>query len=161
MNKGNFFPLFFLFLLLQIYMSLIDRKLLKFLFVGIINTIIGCGLMFLLYNCFNISYWIASACNYVAGGIISYFLNKYFTFKNTNKSIKQIIYFIINIALCYFIAYFLAEKSIYYILSSQSQKLKDNLALVCGMCIYTGLNYLGQRLIVFNSSENKNEVQYE
>ena len=142
-------------------MLLLDKQLLKFLLVGIANTIVGCGLMFLLYNCFGISYWISSSCNYVVGGILSYFLNKYFTFKNNQKSLKQIIYFIINLAACYFLAYFVAKKSVYHILSNQSEKIRDNVALLTGMCIYTALNYLGQRLIVFNQKENLNKNEAE
>ena len=110
--------------------------------------------MFVLYNCFGISYWFSSACNYLTGGILSYFLNKYFTFQNKQKSLRQIILFIINLAICYFLAYFIAKKSVYFILSTQSEKFRDNVALLSGMCIYTALNYLGQRLIVFNQKEN-------
>lgn len=141
-------------------MLLLDKQLLKFLLVGIANTLVGCGLMFLLYYCFGISYWISSACNYLTGGILSYFLNKYFTFQNKQKSFKQIIYFIINIAICYFLAYFVAKKSVSFILSTQSEKFRDTVALLSGMCIFTALNYLGQRLIVFNHKENstKNEA---
>ena len=135
-------------------MLLLDKQLLKFLLVGIANTLVGCGLMFLLYNYFGISYWISSAFNYITGGILSYFLNKYFTFQNKQKSMKQIIYFIVNLAICYFLAYFVAWKSVYFILSTQSEKFRDNVALLSGMCIYTALNYLGQRLIVFNQKEN-------
>ena len=29
---------------------------------------VGTGLMFLLYNCLHVGYWIASACNYLVGG---------------------------------------------------------------------------------------------
>lgn len=141
-------------------MLLLDKQLLKFLLVGIANTLVGCGLMFILYNCFGISYWFSSACNYLTGGILSYFLNKYFTFQNKQKSLKQVIYFIVNLAICYFLAYFIAKKSVYFILSTQSEKFRDNVALLSGMCIYTALNYLGQRLIVFNHKENstKNEA---
>ena len=55
---------------------------LRFLLVGVVNTLIGAGLMFLLYNVANCSYWLSSAVNYVVGGIVSFFLNKYFTFEN-------------------------------------------------------------------------------
>ena len=137
---------------------LIDKKLLKFLLVGIANTIVGCGIMFLLYNVAGFSYWISSACNYVAGGILSYFLNKYFTFQNKQKSFKQIVLFILNLAVCYFIAYFCAKKAVYFLFSNTSEKLRGNIALLSGMCLYTGLNYIGQRLLVFNSNTEKQEV---
>lgn len=130
-------------------MKLINSTVPKFLLVGVINTIVGAGLMFLLYNVFHVSYWISSCCNYIAGGIVSYFLNKYFTFKNQKKSIKQIILFIINLAFCYFIAYFLAKKIIYFAFSDFSVKILDNISMFCGMILYTGLNYFGQRFIVF------------
>lgn len=140
-------------------LSLIDKKLLKFLLVGIANTIVGCGIMFLLYNIAGFSYWISSACNYVAGGILSYFLNKYFTFQNKQKSIKQVILFILNLAVCYFIAYFCAKKAVYYLLANSPEKLRGNIALFSGMCLYTGLNYIGQRLLVFKSKNDNKEVE--
>lgn len=139
------------------FKSLFDIKLLKFLLVGVINTIVGSGIMFLLYNCFNVPYWPSSACNYIVGGICSYFLNKYFTFKNHSKSKREVLYFIILIVSCYLIAYVSAKKLIYMILSDYSEKLRGNIALVCGMCLFTGLNYLGQRFIVFKERNNKTE----
>ena len=140
-------------------MKLIDIKLLKFLLVGIANTIVGCGIMFLLYNVAGVSYWISSACNYVAGGILSYFLNKYFTFQNKQKSFKQIVLFILNLAVCYFVAYFCAKKAVYFLLCNSSEKLRGNIALLSGMFLYTGLNYIGQRLLVFNSKTENQEVE--
>ena len=138
-------------------MNLIDQKLFKFLAVGIVNTILGAGVMFLLYNVFEVSYWISSACNYIVGGIVSFFLNKSFTFKNHQKSLKQIVLFIITLAVCYFVAYIAAKKIIYFIFSTSPEKIKGNIALICGMCIYMGLNYIGQRLIVFSEENEKLE----
>lgn len=137
-------------------MFLIDKNLLKFLIVGLINTMIGAGIMFLLYNLIHLNYWISSACNYIIGGVCSYFLNKYFTFSNHEKSIKQIIIFILNLIICYILAYFFAKKIIYILLFSQTEKTRANVAMFCGMFLYTLLNYIGQRLIVFAKKE-KNE----
>ena len=130
-------------------MKLIDDKLVKFLIVGGVNTAVGAGVMFLLYNLGHCSYWISSACNYIVGGVVSFFLNKYFTFKNTQKSFKQIGLFVFNLAVCYIAAYILAKWAIYKIFTVHSENLKDNVALFLGMCFYTGLNYAGQRLVVF------------
>ena len=136
--------------------SFFDRKLLKFLIVGIINTAFGSGLMFLLYNCFNFSYWISSACNYLFGGILSFFLNKYFTFQNNKKSIIQVLIFFINLMICYFISYFVTKKLVFIILFSYPEKTRGNISLFIGMCLYTVLNYIGQRIIVF-----RKEISYE
>ena len=74
-----------------------DLTTLKFLAVGVVNTLVGTGLMFVLYNIFSVNYWISSASNYIVGSIVSYFLNKYFTFQNKERSAKQVICFIVNI----------------------------------------------------------------
>ena len=131
----------------------IDDILLKFLLVGIANTIVGAGIMFLLYNIAGVSYWISSACNYIAGGVLSFFLNKYFTFQDKKKSFWQIFLFILNLAVCYFIAYFCAKRTVYFLLVGESEKLRGNIALLCGICLYTVFNYLGQRIFVFKNKE--------
>lgn len=140
-------------------MKLIDKTFLKFILVGILNTLVGSGVMFLLYNLFNASYWISSSCNYIIGGIVSYILNKYFTFNNKQKSIKQIILYIINLVLCYFISYYCAKKLFLFLLSSKSQKIQENISLFCGMCLYTLLNYFGQRFIVFRYNKYDESIQ--
>ncbi|MEE3312785.1 MAG: GtrA family protein [Treponema sp.] len=146
--------------------ELFDVKLLKFIIVGVINTILGAGTMFLLYNCFNVNYYVCSVCNYVVGGISSYFLNKYFTFKSHSRSKREIFYFIILILVCYLISYPVLKRVIYFIygvfpnvFSSLSEKAKGNIALLAGEIIYTGLNYIGQRYIVFKDPKKKYEAK--
>lgn len=94
-------------------MKLIDKTTFKFVFVGVINTLVGTSVMFVAYNLLNLSYWVSSASNYIIGSIVSYFLNKYFTFQNRERSWEQIIKFIINITICYIIAYGLAKPLVY------------------------------------------------
>ena len=77
--------------------QLLDVTFWKFVLVGIINTLVGTTVMFVAYNALHLSYWISSASNYIIGSIVSYFLNKYFTFQNNEKSAKQVAMFIINI----------------------------------------------------------------
>ena len=50
-----------------------DITTIKFILVGIVNTIVGTGVMFFLYNFCSVNYWIASASNYIVGSIVSYF----------------------------------------------------------------------------------------
>ena len=57
----------------------LDKTFLRFVIVGVINTIFGTAIMFVFYNVFHLSYWISSASNYFFGSILSYFLNKHFT----------------------------------------------------------------------------------
>ena len=52
-----------------------DIKFWKFIAVGIINTIVGEGLKFLLFNLFHTKVLISSIIGKVVGSVISYFLN--------------------------------------------------------------------------------------
>lgn len=126
-----------------------DITTIKFLIVGVVNTIVGTGLMFILYNLFSVNYWISSASNYVVGSIVSYFLNKYFTFQNKEKSWKQVFIFILNISVCYLVAYGLAKPVVSFVLSGFSEKIQGNISMLVGMGLFVALNYLGQRLFVF------------
>ena len=76
---------------MKIFEKLADKTLLKFILVGIINTLFGTLIMFGFYNILHLNYWISTAANYVFGSILSYFLNKYFTFKNREKGFKTIL----------------------------------------------------------------------
>lgn len=140
-----------------------DIKFWKFILVGILNTIIGNGLMFIFYNFTPIKdivcgavdgYWISSALGYIIGSIVSYFLNKHFTFKNKEKGIKPALKFALNIAVCYFLAYGLAKPLIVWILSGQSQTIQSNIAMLAGMCLFVAFNYIGQRFFAFKEKED-------
>ena len=134
-------------------MKVFDKTLLKFLFVGLVNTIVGGGLMFVLYNVFGMGYWISSAANFVVVSIESFFLNKYWTFNVKKWSLYMILTFVATIVCSYFLAYRIAKTAIYFILSNYSEKIRDNIAMVVGMGLSTVLNYTGQRSIVFKKSE--------
>ena len=125
----------------------------KFILVGIINTIFGTAIMFISYNTLNLSYWISSALNYILGSILSYFLNKYFTFQSQGKSFNEIIRFVVNIVCCYFIAYGIAKPVVMATLTDVSKMVQENVAMLVGMVMFVGLNYLGQRFFVFKRKE--------
>lgn len=135
--------------------SLFDVKMWKFLLVGVVNTLVGSGIMFGLYNLAGCGYWFSSAANYILTSILSYFLNKYFTFKNTESGWRPVVRFAVNIAACYLLAYGIAEPLMRWALSAASPTLRDNAAMLTGMCLFVGFNYLGQRLFAFRE---KNDV---
>ena len=135
-----------------------DKTFFKFIIVGIVNTAVGAGVMFALYNIFHCSYWVSSIMNYVVGSVVSFFLNKYFTFKSKFFSFKEVLYFTVNIAVCFFIAYGLAKPFAMYLLSGYSITVQENTAMFIGMVIFTGLNYLSQRFIVFKGVKNAENI---
>lgn len=126
-----------------------DITTIKFVIVGVVNTLVGTGLMFVLYNMFSVNYWISSASNYVVGSIVSYFLNKHFTFQNREKSLRQIVLFVLNITVCYLLAYGCAKPAVSFAFEGAGEKVQENIAMFVGMAGFVILNYLGQRLVVF------------
>lgn len=131
----------------------LDATFLRFLLVGAVNTLVGTGVMFALYNLAGCGYWFSSAMNYVVGSVVSYFLNKYFTFKRTGRDAKMVLRFIVNISVCYAVAYGAARPLARQLLAGAEQTVRDNVAMLFGMCLFVGLNYLGQRILVFRADE--------
>ena len=129
--------------------GLIDRKLAKFLLVGVVNTLVGTAIMFGLYNLAHCSYWVSSAANYILTSILSFFLNKYFTFESKEKSAAEVLRFAVNIAVCYLLAYGIARPLCLAALAGASAAVRDNVSMFVGMCLFTGFNYIGQRFFAF------------
>ena len=129
--------------------ALMDEKLWKFLLVGVLNTLVGNGLSFLLLNLTAMGYWGSSALSYALASVMSYFLNKYYTFKNTEPGWRPVVRFTINIAVCYGLAYGIAEPVARWVLSGATATVRENVAMLVGMCLFVGFNYLGQRLFAF------------
>lgn len=132
-----------------------DRTFWKFILVGVANTIVGTGVMFLAYNVLHLSYWISSASNYVVGSILSYFLNKFFTFKSNEQAGRTLPRFILNITVCYLLAYGLAKPLVGICLSGMAVNIQENLAMLVGMCLFVALNYVGQRFFVFQGEKRE------
>lgn len=125
-----------------------NNELVKFLIVGILNTIIGASIMFIAYNFLKLNYWVSTSLNYIVAGTFSFFANKKFTFKSEGKIFQKIIFFILTLIICYFVAFNLSKKMIAFI-DINDIKLKENISMVVGMVIYTVLNFILQKKIVF------------
>ncbi len=134
-------------------LALFDVKMWKFLLVGVLNTLVGDGLSFLLINLTTMNMWWATALPCALASVMSYFLNKHFTFRNTEKGLKPVLRFALNIGMCYLLAYGIAIPLMHWVLSSAAPALRDNIAKVTGMVLFTGFNYLGQRLFAFRNKE--------
>jgi len=73
----------------------------------------------------------------------------------------MVIAFVMTIAISYLIAYGASKPAMNYLLRESPQKLRENAALFTGMCLFTGLNYLGQRLVVFKGEGERGYHGYE
>ena len=140
---------------------ILNNSLFRFIIVGIINTVVGGALIFILYNIAGVGYWLSSGTSYILTSILNFSLNKYYTFKVAEWNLFMVLTFSINIVICYGIAYGIARPMMNYILRNNSQKIRENIALLAGMCLFTGINYLGQRFIVFRSNKNIKKKENE
>ena len=139
--------------------TLLDPTLFRFILVGLINTAVGYGVMFGLYNLAGLhtwgdtGYWISSAANYIIGSIVSFFLNKHFTFRNQEKGLGVVLRFALNIAVCWALAYGIAKPVTVWALSNTgwSDQIQGNLSMLVGSGLFVFLNYFGQRFFAFRS----------
>jgi putative flippase GtrA len=131
--------------------NVFDKTFLTFLIVGVVNTLFGTMIMFVLYNAFGCSYWFSSFCDYFFGSILSYYLNKHFTFHYQGTDWKSIFRFVLNIVVCYLIAYSLALNLTRYALESMhfSKVIVENIAMLVGTVLFMVINYLGQKFFAF------------
>lgn len=101
------------------------------------------GLQFLFFNLCGWNEWISSLVGYILGSILSYFLNKYFTFKNKDKGWKPIVKFALNIAVCYGLAYGIAIPLISMLCTANCwtmfgwsvEKFAGNFSMIVGACL--------------------------
>lgn len=141
--------------------SFFDIKFWKFIAVGILNTIIGEGLKFLLFNLSPIGTWASSIIGMVVGSVVSYFLNKYFTFKNKEKGWKPVIRFALNIAICFSLANLIALPLVENFCIANSitmfgwevKVFAGNAALLASSCLFVAFNYIGQRFFAFKDKK--------
>ena len=139
--------------------QLLDPTLFRFLLVGVVNTAVGYGIMFGLYNLAglhtwgDLGYWISSAANYLVGSVVSFFLNKRFTFRNQERGAGVVLRFAVNITVCWALAYGLAKPFTVWLLSGTgwSPQLQGNLCMLAGSGLFVLLNYFGQRFFAFRS----------
>lgn len=132
--------------------KLLNNSFLRFVLVGVCNTLLSLVLMFLLEG---LGYWPSTAIAYVAGAALSFFLNRSFTFHSEEDFWRSVGKFIVNVAVCYVIAYALAQPLVSWLLGGAaiSYVWRERIAKVVGMGLYTLLNYFGQRFFAFRKSK--------
>ncbi|MDP4154560.1 MAG: GtrA family protein [Bacillota bacterium] len=133
-----------------------NHSFVRFLLVGVVNTIVGLSSMYLFLHGFSFSYWVSTFLGNVIGACVSYILNRSFTFKSNAAVGTSMLRFAIVILICYFISYYLGEKIALYLFSQLSflgTKYAQDAAVLFGTGIYTITNYIGQRLFVFKQRQ--------
>ncbi|MBQ3110606.1 MAG: GtrA family protein [Clostridia bacterium] len=151
--------------------NVVDEKLFKFILVGILNTLVGYAINFTALNVFGLSFMLAGALNYIPTSVMSFFLNKYFTFKSKGNLKKEALRFAVNIAVCWLLAYGIAKPVTTFLMGlapievfdfvrfitfgylNATEQIIDNVATIVGMGLFVVFNYTGQRFFAFKAEE--------
>jgi putative flippase GtrA len=137
--------------------KLLDPTFFRFILVGLVNTLVGYSVMFGMYNLLalhrwgDLGYWLSTVGNYGVGSVVSFFLNKHFTFRNRDKGAGVVMRFVLNIVVCMLLAYGVAKQAVAWILagSALSAQLQGNLSMLVGSGLFVFMNYFGQRFYAF------------
>ncbi len=121
----------------------IDKTFVRFLFVGVLNTIIGYSVIMVLFHLVGLTYGVSYFLSYVVGVVISFFLNRKFVFFSKNHKLFEFFRFLIAFGISYIVSY------IFLYLFVEYQILGENIAFLGGMVIYSTLFYLLNKYIVF------------
>lgn len=135
--------------------GMLQNSFIRFLLVGVINTLTGLAVMFAFRYGAGCPYWTSTFLGNAFGAFISFLLNKTFTFRSSNPFFAAAFRFFAVVLLCYFLAYGLGLRVAISVVSAFgiSPLRADDIAILMGIGIYTLLNYWGQKIFVFRQKQ--------
>ncbi|MGP7816368.1 GtrA family protein [Niallia sp. 01092] len=130
---------------------MLQHPFIKFLFIGVINTLVGLSITYTCLSFLQLNYWTSTIIGNCLGACVSYFLNKRFTFQSKAPFMGSSIRFAIVIILSYISAYKIGLEIVEEIVKMLAipAGYTEEIAVLFGSGLYTILNYLGQKYIVF------------
>jgi putative flippase GtrA len=81
MNNNSFFS------------SITIKQILKFIIIGLLNSLITLAIIYFLFNIYKMDYRIANAVGYIIGFINSFIWNKLWTFKSNKNFLIEAFFF--------------------------------------------------------------------
>lgn len=159
----------------QFLKDFFGRSFIFFVIIGVANTLVSLAIQFLLFSALpenlyitlfsqeifldHFAYWVSSASAFAITSVMSFLLNKKFTFQNRDSVAKTALKFALTIAVCYFIAYSLAQPLTRYVIEAANINTFgvsiDAFAMVVGQVVFTMLNYVGQKFFAFRNRDAK------
>jgi putative flippase GtrA len=126
------------------------RTLFSFLSVGVINTVAGYGLMFFALA-FGASYWYATWAGTTLGLIVSFLLNRKYTFRHSGQPWKVFLRFAAASYVCYIAAFGLSKGISHGWTWPNGALTPEQVAAIIGGVLYTMCHYIALRWFVFRS----------
>ncbi len=144
--------------------KIFPRSLWFFILIGMLNTVLSQVLMQYLNRVWGGGFWGSSAFVYVVTSVLSYFLNRRFSFKNTDRVAHTAWRFALVIGVCYLLGHLLAGPATALGLWIAPGFLpflnrlfphlgwnQEQLSLLVAQVIFNVFNYIGQRFFAFNT----------
>jgi putative flippase GtrA len=119
------------------------HQFLKFGLVGLFNTLLGYAVIFSCMYLLNLSPVLSNVLGYLVGLVVSYVLNRQYTFENRSKSKLQILRFLIVFAVSY------AINLVLLVVSMQTFGLQAGISQVIGGVGYVLTSFLLNKYYVF------------
>lgn len=130
-----------------------DRSLLFFLIIGGLNTVISMVGSQLLLN--SLGYWGASALMFALCSVASFYFNRKYSFQSQAPLLQSAVRFAVVIAVCYLISFGLSRFLVPAVVGAFQWGIAEEwvtrIAMLVAQVIFTGCNYLGQRLWAFKN----------
>ena len=131
-----------------------ERSLYTFLLIGLCNTVLSLCLQLLFYSRLRLGYWPSSALAFCIASVSSFYFNRRFSFHSSGAVWADAVRFSLNIALCYLIAYKVAQPLTALAVSRLGWpwllRWEGEASLLVGNGLFTCLNYFGQRFFAFS-----------
>ena len=136
-----------------------DKSLVFFLIIGGINTVVSTvGSQLLLSPMTSwwggtAAYWASTAIMFTLCSVFSFIFNRKYSFESKAPLGQSIVRFSVVIAVCYLISFGFSNYATPFIVNIFASALDKvwvtRIAMLLGQVLFTGLNYLGQRLWAF------------
>ncbi len=136
-----------------------DKSLLIFLIIGGLNTIVsvvGSQILLVPFSAAfgsSFGYWGSTSIMFILCSIPSFYFNRKYSFESKAPLIPSIIRFSVVIAVCYLLGFGFSAYVTPFIINVFggvfNETLVSRIAMLFGQVVFTGLNYLGQRLWAF------------
>jgi putative flippase GtrA len=119
----------------------------RFLLVGVANTALGYAVIFACMYLARLSPELSNAAGYAVGFLVSYFLNRHFTFRSAQRRSTELVRF----GIVFLIAY-TANLAVLIVLV-RTLEVHAGLSQIIAGVIYIGTAYMLNKHYVFRSSE--------
>lgn len=145
----------------------LSKEFIIYCLVGCVNTLVGISTAVIALDFFMMSYAFSTTLSYIVGTIVSFFLNKKYTFKNKDKSFIQFVKFFMTMLPSYIFSYWFGYKSAHFVskyfvsqlnflsdlIHFSTDKIVDNFALVISITMHLILGFSISKWFVFSKQK--------